>query len=244
MFSSIYKVGKYLLLTLFIATLLPINNLADLSVRALAASDEEASLGTINVNLYDQNYEDCGGDWYLHQGTTIKGLIKRNGISDETFDIENGVYFLEVRKIWETHPFYLVHSDNPQTLEAEGDVTYNVQYFETEEQMLARMDAGDQPPAPEPTPEPDPEIDEPEPEPEPVVDSEPVEPVVVVDPADSRTYMGPEGTHPPAAPAPAPTAYVVEEFSTPPALAQTGAPALILLIGSAIFGGLIARKRK
>lgn len=238
MFSSIYRVGKYFLLTLLIATLLPINNLADLSVRALATSDEEASLGTININLYDQNYEDFIGNWYLHQGTTIKGRLIRNSISDETFDIENGVYFLEVRKIWKTHPFYLVHSDNPQTLEAEGEITYNVQYFETEEQMLARMNDGDLPPEPEPNPAPEPEpVVEPEPEPEP-------EPVVVVDPADSRTYMGPEGTRPPATPAPAPVVYVVEEFSTPPALAQTGAPALMLLIGSAIFGGLIAKRRK
>ncbi len=226
MFSSIYKVGKYFLLTMLIVAILPINSLAD----------EEANLGTININLYDQSYEDFRGGWYLHQGTTIKGPMQRNGISDETFDIEYGVYFLEVRKIWGTHPFYLIRSDNPQTLETGGSITFNVQYFETEEQMLARMD---DPAVMEPEPEPIPEPD-PTPEPEPVVAPEPA---VVIDPADSRTYMGPEGTRPPAAPAPAPV-YVVEVFSTPPVLAQSGAPALLLLIGSTLLGGLITRRRK
>ena len=241
MFSSIYRISKYFLLTLLIVALLPINSLTDLSVRALAASDEEVNLGTININLYDQNYDDFRGDWYLHQGTTIMGRVVRNGTSDETFDIENSVYFLEIRKIWETHPFYLVHSDNPQTLEAGGNITFNVQYFETEEQMLARIDSGDQPPAPEPEPEPEEPAPEPEPE-EPAPEPEP-EP----DPEDSRTYMGPEGTHPPAAPAPAPApapVYAAPDFSTPPVLAQTGAPVLMFLAGSVLLGGLITRRKK
>lgn len=100
------------------------------------AAMAESPQGTVTVSIQDAAGQAFSGDWYLHQGTTINGFLVRNGSAGETFDVNVGNYFLEVRGLAGDHPYYTIYSDNPQTVEENQSITYNVQYFETEEQML------------------------------------------------------------------------------------------------------------
>ncbi len=108
------------------------------------------STSTVIISVQDQDNLALSGDWYLHQGTTINGFLVRNGSAGETFQVDSGSYFLEVRNLISSHPYYLLHSDNPQFVEEDATITFNVQYFETEEQMLI---ASGNPPEPVSEPE-------------------------------------------------------------------------------------------
>lgn len=108
------------------------------------------STSTVIISVQDQDNLALSGDWYLHQGTTINGFLVRNGSAGETFQVDSGSYFLEVRNLMGSYPYYLLHSDNPQFVEEDAMITYNVQYFETEEQMLI---ASGNPPEPVSEPE-------------------------------------------------------------------------------------------
>ncbi|MBN2095871.1 hypothetical protein JW752_00530 [Candidatus Peregrinibacteria bacterium] len=218
-----YKISKCFILALFLTALLPFGSFAA----------EESDQGTIEINIFNREGERVVGNWYLHRGILQMNTIVRNGASGEVFSQPEGTYFLEAQKS-NYYPFRRIESDNPQWLTAGETIVYNVRYFKTEEEMLAYdertpLTAEE---AAEPAPAPAPEATEP-PAPNP--------PAPAYNPYNDRTYMGPEGLYPPAAPVPAPTAF---DLSAPLQLAQTGAPALMLLIGSAVLGGLITRKRK
>ncbi|MBN2306518.1 hypothetical protein JXD20_00875 [Candidatus Peregrinibacteria bacterium] len=95
-----------------------------------------AETGAIAISVQDENGDSFIGNWYLHRGTTIHGFLVRNGSGSESFQVDTGSYFLEVRAVPVNHPYYLIHSDNPQYLDSGDTVTFNVQYFETEEEKL------------------------------------------------------------------------------------------------------------
>jgi len=57
-----------------------------------------------------------------------------NGSGGETFSAPAGTYYLEYRNVPPTYNFRSLRSDNPQTLEIGGTITFNIQYFKTEEQ--------------------------------------------------------------------------------------------------------------
>ena len=109
-----------------------------------------ASTSTVIISVQDQSNLALSGNWYLHQGTTLNGALIRNGSSGEIFEVDSGSYFLEVRNLLGSYPYYLLHSDNPLFVDEDATITFNVQYFETEEQMLI---ASGNPP--EPTSEPE-----------------------------------------------------------------------------------------
>lgn len=96
-----------------------------------------ATTSTVTVSVQDENGNSFSGSWYLHKGTTINGFLIRNGSGGETFEADTGSYYLEVRGIPGDHPYYYLHSDNPLYLDEGQTVVFNVQYFETEEDMLA-----------------------------------------------------------------------------------------------------------
>jgi hypothetical protein len=212
-----------------------------------AADDEDPDLGTIVINIMDQNGEDAVGSWYLHQGG-INGTVPRNGSSSETFKVEEGAYYLEIR--WtDYYKAYYLSGDNPKTLLPGGTTTFNVTYYPTQEDKEAALA--------EPVVEPEPDVSEPVVEPEPDV-SEPVvepeseaEPEVTVIPVYAPDFSTPPNVN-----------SDVPDFSTPPAvsgqaanpyqeewdiagiqLAQTGPELFLLLIPSA-FGGLYFATRK
>ena len=105
-----------------------------------------AEPGTVNVSVQNEDGETISGDWYLHTGTSVSGFLLRNGSAGETFDVDAGTYFLEVRALPGDYPYYLIHSDNPQSVDEGGEITFNVEYFETEEAMLI---ASGNPPEPQ-----------------------------------------------------------------------------------------------
>ena len=92
--------------------------------------------GTIVINVYDENGDEFAGNWYLHQGINERGMVVRNGSNGETFLFSDGTYYLRAHGKTDA-PYPLIHSDNPQALEIGETITYNVQYFATEEALLA-----------------------------------------------------------------------------------------------------------
>ncbi|MBU1017988.1 hypothetical protein KKA33_03085 [Patescibacteria group bacterium] len=220
-----YRISKCFILALFLTALLPFGSFAA----------EENDQGTVEINIFNREGEAVVGNWYLHRGISQVNTIVRNGASGEVFSQPEGTYFLEAQKS-SYYPFRRIESDNPQWLTAGETIVYNVRYFKTEEEMLTYDER---------TPLTAEEADEPEPVPAPEVTEPPAPnpPAPVYDPYNDRTYMGPEGLYPPASPSPAPATSAFS-LSAPLELAQTGAPALILLIGSAVLGGLAMRRKK
>lgn len=133
--SLLKKLSITLLVTVFALGFLPL---------ASGAAME----GTITVSVQNEDEDGFSGDWYLHQGTTISGMLIRNGSSSETFDVDTGTYYLEVRGVPNDRPYYYLHSENPQTVDEGETVIFNVQYFETEGEMLTA--SGNPPAAEEP----------------------------------------------------------------------------------------------
>lgn len=121
---------KKILAMLAIAFLMPVNTFASGHDR-----------GTITINVYDEQFEEIRGQWFLHRGPNDDGLLMRNGTGSETFQIEDGIYYLKVLRIFNDnfevdHPFYLINSENSQFLEVNETIRFDVQYFKTEEAML------------------------------------------------------------------------------------------------------------
>jgi len=131
--SLLKKISVSLFVALLTVGLVPFGTLA-------------AETGTVTISVQDEHGDAFSGDWYLHRGTTINGYLVRNGSSGEMFQVESGYYFLEVRNIPGDGPYYLVHSDNPQMVEAGASETFNVEYFETAE---AHAIASGNPPPPQ-----------------------------------------------------------------------------------------------
>lgn len=107
----------------------------------------ESPKGTVIINVLDEDGQPFSGEWYLHTGTSVNGLVKRNGSVGETFQADAGSYFLEVRGLPGDHPYTWLFSDNPQTLDEDASITFTTQYFETEEAMLTA--SGNPPEVPE-----------------------------------------------------------------------------------------------
>lgn len=124
--TSLRKLGTALMICLTVLMFAPFSTLA-----------EEPTIGTIIVSVVDETGETISGNWYLHRGSTEGGFLVRNGSFSEKFQMDAGNYYLEVRGQVSSHPYYLVHSDNPQYLYGGSSITFNVQYFETQEQKLA-----------------------------------------------------------------------------------------------------------
>lgn len=92
--------------------------------------------GKVIVSVADDQNQAFSGEWYLHSGTTSTGSLVRNGSSGESFNIDAGTYYLEVRGLVHTYPYYYVFSSNPQILAENDTITFNVQYFKTQDAML------------------------------------------------------------------------------------------------------------
>jgi hypothetical protein len=208
-----------------------------------AADYENPDLGTIVINIKNQNGESIVGNWYLHQGG-INGPVPRNGSSGETFKLEDGIYYLEVR-FTDYYKAYYLSGDNPKTL-LPGDIaTFSVTYYPTQEDMEASLSAE----VPEPEPEAEPVIEpEPEPEAEPVI-----EPEVTVIPVYAPDFSTPPVSDVPdfsTAPATSGTGQIAgasEDYDWDIAgiqLAQTGPGLLFLLVPSVIGGLCVATRRK
>ncbi len=236
---------KKLLFALLIATLLPLTSLA---------VDIEKEKGTVTINVYDENNQKFSGNWFLHQGTSTKGRIVRNGTSGETFDIDDGNYYLEAQRKNSRYNYYIIYSNNPQTLEIDGEITYKIQYFKTQEDFETAKANGDTTPTPTPTPEPPTPTPAPTPTPEPPTPT-PTPIPTPTNPTADRDYLGPDPSSSNYVPlfnispvdnATEQTTESENELSQnlPLQLAETGNPALLLLVISGLAGGLAVRKRK
>lgn len=104
----------------------------------------EESEGTITVSILDENGKPAGGNWYLYYGTTHNNYLARRGSVSESFRAPEGYYFLEVEGQAKSSPYFLRYSRTPQYLSQNGSVIFNMQYYGTQEDMLA---ASGRPPA-------------------------------------------------------------------------------------------------
>jgi hypothetical protein len=209
---------------------------------------DEINLGKIIVNIHDENNNAYVGNWFLHNGITANGTVVRNGSSGETFNLEAGTYFIEAQKSDNIRPYRLIRSDNPQTVTAGETITFDIQYFQTEDQ---KNNPGTfaEPVIAEPAAEPAPIVIAPAPSADYTADT-----TASDDNAEDtsssdqfgRTYMGPE--EPIAISAPAePTETVTDEIdqATPIELAKTGPEASLLLLAiSGLLGGIITMRKK
>ncbi|MBU0577834.1 hypothetical protein KJ742_05195 [Patescibacteria group bacterium] len=257
---SLFKKASIAFLSLFILSFIPFVTFAE----------EDPSLGTITINTRNQEGEAITGNWYLHQGGTINGSVIRNGLSGETFQVDPGSYYLEARKatgIYDFYDVYQITTENPQSVVAGGITTFNITYYETEEDMLNPIEEPAEEPAEEPVEEEvEEEVEEPATE-EPATE-EPAESESIIDQIIDY-YTGDEETEAESvedtesAESEAP---YVPTFETPPetesgqavaeseseedllatvsVLAATGPGALLLLIPSAIGGLLFASRRR
>jgi len=97
--------------------------------------DEDPNLGTITIDVIDQDGNEIGGAWFLHQGSGDQGLIVRNGTKGETFKKNNGFYFIRAHNI-KNYEARVIKGENPQNLFAGETVHFTVQYFETAEDLV------------------------------------------------------------------------------------------------------------
>lgn len=143
--------------------------------------------GRVTVNVYNQDGEPYVGHWYLHLGTTKNNRVIRNGLRGKSVNLEWGDYYLDVWKVEKTGQYYLIHSENPQRLLPGEEITFNVQYFKTEEQYeralnpIEPLAATEPEPTPAPTEEPEIADEEPTTE-EPIIEEITPEPASYVDP--------------------------------------------------------------
>ena len=238
---------KKLIIFLIVLTFSPVATLAD---------DEDPSMGTVIINVQDKNGDDVSGNWLLHH-MNVKGMIVRNGMKSDEFGMDDGTYFLEVRNT-SYYEAYVIDEDKTQTLEPGGNITYNITYYRTEEDMYTTDDPETDEPAEEsesdeettPDPEAEPPTEEPAEEsesdeettPEPLAGPtpEPVEPIV----GTYYVYAPAFDTPPDTTSAPAASDSEEYDLGDVTVLATTGPALLFLLIPSA-FGGLyLAVRRK
>ncbi len=111
-------------------------SLCVLAILPFGLSHAQSSTGKMQVNVYDQDNQPFSGTWYLHQGPNEKGLTIRNGSLGETFQLNEGYYTLVAHGKTYQYPYVVIHSDNPQRVIAGETAVFNIQYFQTEEQML------------------------------------------------------------------------------------------------------------
>jgi hypothetical protein len=220
---------------------------------AVAQSIElESHEGIIQIVIIDQHGQPTNGEWFLHRGNSVNGLVFRNGTSDETFAAEEGNYFLEVRKT-DKQQAYELTGEPLQSLHAGETITYDIRYYADEEAKaigpltpLSEDDVVTEEPAEELTPE---EVTE-------------EEAVEESEPEISGIYVPDFNTPPlPFVPdfetAPTPAATTTEESApdvevgaasgeavTPPELATTGLPVMGLIFPSEIGGLLFARRKR
>lgn len=97
----------------------------------------ESTMGTIHISVVAENGENVSGNWYLHRGTTENGYLIRNGSFGETFQAEEGYYYLEVRGLASSRPYFIRYSKNPQFLYGGSSIAFSVKYFKTQEEMLS-----------------------------------------------------------------------------------------------------------
>lgn len=113
-----------------------------LAILPLGLTHAQSNMGQMQINVYDENNEPFSGIWYLHQGPNDNGLTIRNGSLGETFVLNEGYYTLVAHGKTYQHPYVVIHSDNPQQVVAGKVAVFNVQYFATEEEMLAATGEG------------------------------------------------------------------------------------------------------
>lgn len=123
--SFLRKIGIVLFTALLVTITVPSPSLA-----------EDLTNGTIIIKVIAENGENVSGNWYLHRGTTENGYLIRNGSFGETFQAEEGYYYLDVRGL-SNRPYFIRYSKNPQFLYGGSTITFSVQYFKTQEEMLA-----------------------------------------------------------------------------------------------------------
>lgn len=224
-------------------------------------ADAASTQGKVIINVLDENNKPYSGNWYLHQGITDNGLLVRNGSSGETFTVQEGIYFLTVYKKDYFRPYHVIYSTNPQTLTANETITFNVQYFKTEEEM-ANAEA---PSVTETATEDTSTVSTPdtsssdtgtvttedsEDSETTISDADTDEPETPQSPTYSRTYMGPRVTsrNLPTSETSAPTGSgsSASGISVNQAhqLAQTGSPAFLLFVFSGLLGGFAVRRKK
>ncbi len=227
--------------------------MAFLPLSALAQQSNEN--GTVKIIITDENRNPFSGNWFLHQGTSIKGHLVRNGSSGEEFSMPAGHYYLEAQRKSSRYPLVWLKSVNPQTLEAGKTLRWELQYFKTQEELDAAKNA----PAPAPTSAPTAPASKPEPNPAPkptptllpakTTTSPAVKRTVSINPNSYKTV--PDFNSSPTTSdtttashevVPQSEALVPREAGMQ--LAQTGNPALLLLVFSGLMGGLAVRKRK
>ena len=225
---------------------------------------EVSNQGTITINVYDENNKPYMGNWYLHQGTNEKGLVLRNGSSGETFSFKEGTYFLRVYKKDSTHPYNVIYSNNPQTLTADETITFNVQYFKTQEEMNNASSSSTTETSSTDTDTTDiSDTSSSDTNAESSSDSDETttdlastdtssedesETETATGTTYSRTYMGPRVTyddlHDSDTAASSGSSAGSGSASLPLELAQTGSPAFLLLIFSGLLGRFAARRKK
>ena len=120
------------------------------------AYEEDPTKGTVNVKIINQQGEPISGSWYLHRGG-LNGQTVRNGLSGETFQVDPGSYYLELRKVFspERYDVYVHVSEDTQWVDAEEVITFTGKYYETQEdydnELLGiEIREEDEEPAPEP----------------------------------------------------------------------------------------------
>ncbi|MCK5601692.1 hypothetical protein KAR91_07485 [Candidatus Pacearchaeota archaeon] len=107
-----------------------------LAILPFGLSHAQSNTGEMQINIYDQDGQPFSGTWYLHQGPNDDGLTIRNGSLGETFQLNEGYYTLVAHGKTYQYPYVVIHSDNPQEVITGQTAVFNVQYFQTEEQML------------------------------------------------------------------------------------------------------------
>lgn len=91
------------------------------------AQSSQHSSGFIEIKVVDQNGNDIGGNWYLHEGQGPDGLIVRNGTFSENFSVPYGYfYFRGERKVG--YSSFEVTSENPQQSIPKGLITFTLVY--------------------------------------------------------------------------------------------------------------------
>jgi hypothetical protein len=207
---------------------------------------DQSNSGKIIINVRDENNNPYVGNWFLYNGSTNKGMMVRNGSGGETFNFDPGIYFIEAQPKETIRPYRLIRSDNPQALATGETITFDIQYFQTEDQKNSPQ----VPVAPATTAEIAPQ--------EPIAIAPAPENTIAPAPApvdnstdtsaqdpNGRTYMGPEAiSEPISAPITDTTPDTASNTTKPKELAKTGSPVLLLFAFSGLLGGVVSRKKK
>ncbi|MBU0727173.1 hypothetical protein KKA95_00645 [Patescibacteria group bacterium] len=108
-------------------------------------AEEDESLGTVVINTMNQDGEPISGNWYLHR-FSLSGSIVRNGLSGEMFTVDEGTYYLEVRKTTggDVYEAYELISENPQYVNPGTTRTFSVMYYRTQEDLDAANELEDE----------------------------------------------------------------------------------------------------